>query len=167
MGDFKSINMYEMAMMLPDDGGAGEGRGRGGLITSLTNSIMQCLLWKLDNYSAGQKFPVEPICFLLQPPLLNLLNQLCIIIPYVGDLLQCYCSTCACILKHVSFHKSSNTILCVADPTPKATFFPMGVLFSTTVRLQITSSAIFISWVPHQQPTECGVFWRGITTNSP
>jgi len=43
MGDFQSINMYEMAIMLTDDGGARGGIGCGGLIASLTNSIMQCL----------------------------------------------------------------------------------------------------------------------------
>jgi len=43
MGDFQSINMYEMLIMLTDDGGARGGITYGGLITSLTNSIMQCL----------------------------------------------------------------------------------------------------------------------------
>ena len=149
--------------------GTGGGRGYGGLITSLTISIMQCLLWNLIFIVLVKKFRafVEPNCILLQPPILSLLNPLCLILPLGGDLLQCYCSICACILKLVSSHKSSNTILCTADPTPKATIFPMGVLFSTTERLQLASSVVFISWVPHQQPTECGVFWWGITANSP
>jgi len=43
MGEFQSINMYEMAIMLTDDGGTRGGIGRGDLIASLTNSIMQCL----------------------------------------------------------------------------------------------------------------------------
>jgi len=43
MGDFQSINMYEMAIMLTDDGWARVGIGCGSLITSLTNSIMQHL----------------------------------------------------------------------------------------------------------------------------
>ena len=42
-GRLKSTSIYEMAIMLADDGGAGGGRGCGGLITSLTNSIVQCL----------------------------------------------------------------------------------------------------------------------------
>jgi hypothetical protein len=43
MGDSQSINVYEMATMLADDYRAGGKRGCGGLIASLTNSIMQCL----------------------------------------------------------------------------------------------------------------------------
>jgi hypothetical protein len=71
-----------MATMLDDDGRGRGGRGCGGLITSLTNSRMQCPLENLIVTVLVKKFPaiVETNCFFLQPLILSLLNPLCSIL---------------------------------------------------------------------------------------
>ncbi len=57
MGDFQSINMYEMAMMLADDGGdrSRKRMWRSDYITDQFHSTVSSL--KLGSYCADQEIP--------------------------------------------------------------------------------------------------------------
>jgi hypothetical protein len=100
MRDFQPINMYEMSMILTDGGGGRRRKGvwRSDDITDLLkcsvfierNLIVSVLIKNLPAF-------VDSNCLLMQPTILMLLNPLCLILPYSGDLLHCYCTICKCI----------------------------------------------------------------------
>ena len=152
MRDFHSINMYEMAIMQADDG-LGRWRKRMWRSDYVTdqfhNAVSSLKTWYLRCCSRNSLFLWNLIDFYCSP----------FWIYYTSSYkkVEIYCSV---TILSVQF-------LCAADPAPNAMIFLMVVLFSTTERLQLAICALFIGRVPHQQPTECGVFWWGITANSP